>query len=50
MCVVRGAHFYVDELAQLHGGKLVIPQMWIVRQGVLCADALEVISTEVSLS
>lgn len=32
-------HFYVNELALLRGGQLVIPRMWIIRNGELCADA-----------
>ncbi|KAJ7302618.1 hypothetical protein DFH08DRAFT_641770, partial [Mycena albidolilacea] len=34
--------FYINEVAQLHNGKKVIPLTWIRRMGTLCADCLEV--------
>lgn len=40
--------FYVNELAELSSGEYVIPQMWIVRNKQLCADAYPVIVTAVS--
>ncbi|KZV84010.1 hypothetical protein EXIGLDRAFT_807538 [Exidia glandulosa HHB12029] len=35
-------HFYVNELARLKGGQLVIPRMWIIRNQELCADVFYV--------
>ncbi|KZV95843.1 hypothetical protein EXIGLDRAFT_747918 [Exidia glandulosa HHB12029] len=34
-----GRHYYVNELAELGDGRLVIPYMWIIRGGEMCADA-----------
>ncbi|KAJ7694479.1 hypothetical protein B0H14DRAFT_3100616 [Mycena olivaceomarginata] len=34
--------FYINEVAQLHNGKKVIPLTWIRRMGTLCTDCLEV--------
>ncbi|GJF00263.1 hypothetical protein PsYK624_165470 [Phanerochaete sordida] len=42
MYVAEGKHFYVDEVAQDIQGELLVPQMWIMRGGVLCADARRV--------
>jgi hypothetical protein len=50
MYAIGGTHFYVNELAKLKNGQLVIPIKWIVRSGVLCADGHEVTLTEVCLS
>ncbi|KAJ7474227.1 hypothetical protein FB451DRAFT_1351527 [Mycena latifolia] len=35
--------FYIEEVAELQSGKMVIPLAWIKRGGVLCADYLDVI-------
>jgi hypothetical protein len=44
-------HFYVDELAELETGELVIPQMWITVSGIVHAVCLHVIRMDdVSLS
>jgi len=47
-------HFYVNELAQLDNGQLVIPDMWFTwRHGASCdvyAECYDVFSTEVSPS
>lgn len=40
--------FYVNELAEMANGNLVIPHMWIIRNKVVCADACRVIRTVVS--
>ncbi|KZV95756.1 hypothetical protein EXIGLDRAFT_671890 [Exidia glandulosa HHB12029] len=34
-----GRHYYVNELAELGDGRLIIPYMWIIRGGEMCADA-----------
>jgi hypothetical protein len=49
MYVSGSQHFYVKEFNEIIGGRLVIPMRWIVKDGVLCADAFEVIlDSEVS--
>lgn len=39
-------HFYVDEVAQLDTGELVIPQMWITLRGELHAVCVHVIKMD----
>ena len=34
--------FYVDELAELKTGELMIPHMWIIWEGVMCVDVHKV--------
>ncbi|KAJ3965958.1 hypothetical protein EV361DRAFT_966529 [Lentinula raphanica] len=34
-----GKQFYIDEVATLNDSRLVMPVSWIVRDGILCADA-----------
>lgn len=41
-------HFYVDELAKLNSGEVVIPLMWIKWKGEVFAECLDVICVEVS--
>jgi hypothetical protein len=41
--LVRGhRHFYVNKLASLHDGSLVIPLCWVIYKGEMCADAFRV--------
>ncbi|KAJ7111881.1 hypothetical protein C8R44DRAFT_632476 [Mycena epipterygia] len=42
MIVLGHRHFYVNELARLHNGCLVIPLCWVISKGEMCADAYEV--------
>lgn len=45
----RGAkRFFVDEVCQLDDDSYVIPRLWVMRQGVLCADCSNVDVTPVS--
>lgn len=45
-----GRHFYVNELAQLRNGQLVIPFRWVIFRGEVHANAWIVeINEEVSL-
>jgi hypothetical protein len=39
--------FYIDEVAELEDGSYVIPLAWIKRDGVLCADCLDVLPATV---
>jgi hypothetical protein len=39
--------FYIEEVAQLADISYVIPVAWIKREGVLCADCLDVTPAEV---
>ncbi|KII84492.1 hypothetical protein PLICRDRAFT_179320 [Plicaturopsis crispa FD-325 SS-3] len=39
-------HFYIDEVARLQSGELVIPRSWIIRGGRLCADCTNVVLRE----
>jgi hypothetical protein len=41
-------HFYIDEVAELHDGQIVLPMAWIKRGGELCADSRLVTITAVS--
>ena len=43
-------HFYVDELAELDSGDIVIPLIWIKWRGEVYADCIDVVRTEVSHS
>lgn len=36
------AHFFVNELARLKSGQLVIPIRWLKFRGRICADAFRV--------
>ncbi|KAF7324336.1 hypothetical protein MSAN_02524500 [Mycena sanguinolenta] len=38
--------FYIDEVAILKNGWLVIPTAWIKREGALCADCVQVMPAE----
>ncbi|KAJ7266270.1 hypothetical protein C8J57DRAFT_1069087 [Mycena rebaudengoi] len=40
--------FYIDELAELESGDIVMPLAWIKRGGVLCADCVDIIPSPVS--
>jgi hypothetical protein len=40
-------HFYIDEVAKLRDGQLVLPHAWIRRDGGLCADCHLITSTQV---
>ncbi|KAJ7117794.1 hypothetical protein C8R44DRAFT_832375 [Mycena epipterygia] len=42
MIVLGHRHFYVNELARLHDGGLVIPLCWVIKKGEMCADAYKV--------
>jgi hypothetical protein len=43
-------HFYIDEVAKLSDGQLVIPLAWIKKGGHLCADSRLINITPVSSS
>ncbi|KAF8579127.1 hypothetical protein K439DRAFT_1648550 [Ramaria rubella] len=36
--------YYVNKLAEMRDGSLVIPHMWIIREGRMCADAYNVVT------
>ncbi|KAJ7139371.1 hypothetical protein C8R44DRAFT_605476, partial [Mycena epipterygia] len=42
MYAAQYSHFYVNELARLNTGKLVIPIRWIKFKNIVCADAFAV--------
>ncbi|KAJ7637552.1 hypothetical protein DFH06DRAFT_1302543 [Mycena polygramma] len=46
MIVDGHRHFYVNELASLRNGDLVIPLCWVISKGEMCADALKVYTDE----
>lgn len=35
-------HFYMNEFARDKFGQLFVPKRWVVKNGILCADALTV--------
>ncbi|KAJ7835357.1 hypothetical protein B0H14DRAFT_3109979 [Mycena olivaceomarginata] len=35
--------FFIEEVSELDSGKFVLPLMWIIRGGVLCADCYDVL-------
>jgi hypothetical protein len=50
MYVSGSQHFYVKEFSQLLDGTFAIPMRWIIKDGILCADAFKVImNSEVSM-
>ncbi|KAF8576964.1 hypothetical protein K439DRAFT_1649193 [Ramaria rubella] len=36
--------YYVNELAEMRDSSLVIPHMWIIREGRMCADAYNIVT------
>jgi hypothetical protein len=40
--------FYIDEVAELYDGQIVLPITWIKRDGQLCADSYLITVTAVS--
>lgn len=41
-------HFYIGEVCELESGHIVVPLNWIVREGVVWADCLDVSGPKVS--
>ena len=48
MCVYNGQHFFVDEIALLQDGHLVIPKMWIKCNNELHGDGYQIVMQDVS--
>ncbi|KAF8575334.1 hypothetical protein K439DRAFT_1370187, partial [Ramaria rubella] len=39
--------YYVNKLKELRDGSLVIPHMWIIHEGRMCADVYNIVTIEV---